>query len=284
MMPVRLVVLSSIFAAILGLIIGASCFAPPDLLNPQVGAYEAAKKERTANPEGESENAALVRYTYWLTAFTALLAMATIGLGGATLGLYFTGEKQIRSSEKAANASARQAKIAEDVLTKLERPYIFVSGVNRFIHDPETDEFFIEYTIGNYGKLPAIIVAPSIGFVVDNNSKPPRPTFTDENHEVLISPILEAGKTRILREYLPINTGERGVFVEAAMGASSDGAPNGRVYPNVTRTDGFELFFRAIVPYRGPFGGAYGTTVMWWYYSERATFVVRGDERYNHIT
>jgi hypothetical protein len=37
----------------------------------------------------------LADYTFWLMLFTAILAVATIGLGIATVGLYLTGEKQI---------------------------------------------------------------------------------------------------------------------------------------------------------------------------------------------
>jgi hypothetical protein len=47
-----------------------------------------------AKPENESEKA-LVEYTFWLMLFTGVLALATVGLGSATVGLYFTGQQQI---------------------------------------------------------------------------------------------------------------------------------------------------------------------------------------------
>jgi hypothetical protein len=62
----------------------------------------------------EEIDEALARYTWWLMAFTAALAIATIGLGGATYGLYRTGEKQLRFLRESSAAQSRdmQASVA----------------------------------------------------------------------------------------------------------------------------------------------------------------------------
>ena len=61
-----------------------------------------------------------------------------------------------RAAQKSANAASPQAKIAEAAFIQLERPYIFIFDVKEFHLDGETSEFFVEYSVANYGKMPAI--------------------------------------------------------------------------------------------------------------------------------
>jgi hypothetical protein len=49
----------------------------------------------------QKSDEALTEYTLWLMAFTGVLAVATIGLGAATVGLYLTGEKQVDLTRRA---------------------------------------------------------------------------------------------------------------------------------------------------------------------------------------
>jgi hypothetical protein len=82
------------------------------LYGPQAAAqYMKAAEQRAAEHDAKSKkeetDEALAYYTLWLMVFTGILAIATIGLGGATLGLYFTGEKQIAHNAKIAAAQSR---------------------------------------------------------------------------------------------------------------------------------------------------------------------------------
>ena len=54
-----------------------------------------------AQTEKEKTDEALAEYTLFLMVFTGILAIATIGLGAATVGLYMTGEKQVELTRKA---------------------------------------------------------------------------------------------------------------------------------------------------------------------------------------
>jgi hypothetical protein len=100
----------SIFALVLGFALGGSFFwgvYGPNVTATQAdAAYEQHVSE--APPEKESAEEALAHYTWWLTTFTCILAFATIGLGAATVGLYLTGEKQIKLSQRASLRQFRQ--------------------------------------------------------------------------------------------------------------------------------------------------------------------------------
>jgi hypothetical protein len=62
----------------------------------------------TSHGAGERVDEPLVRYTYWLTVFTAVLAFATIGLWLATLGLYFAGERNLKFAKETSDRQAAQ--------------------------------------------------------------------------------------------------------------------------------------------------------------------------------
>jgi hypothetical protein len=67
------------------------------------------QKQRGGNSESQKESAeeAIARYNKWLSIFTAILAVATLGLGGATVGIYFAGEKAVRETRRIGEAQTR---------------------------------------------------------------------------------------------------------------------------------------------------------------------------------
>jgi hypothetical protein len=69
----------------------------------------------------EATNAALADYTKWLMRYTGLLFAATLAMGIATIGLYFTGEKQIG----VAKDSAEAAKLNAEALINAERAHLY---------------------------------------------------------------------------------------------------------------------------------------------------------------
>ena len=76
---------------------------------------------------------------------------------------------------EAARAATRQAKVAEDTLVKRERPYIFIYNVSALLEDTETNEFYVSYSVSNFGNIPAIIEGAWIGFEFSNAGAPPSP-------------------------------------------------------------------------------------------------------------
>jgi hypothetical protein len=288
----------------------------------------AAQKERAASPEGSKESAeeAIARYNKWLTIFTAVLAVATVGLGVATVGLYFAGERQLRhaqteahrarvwrlrdderlreqiaiarqnadAAQKSAEASIQQAKIAENALVQLERPYIFIFGVRGIKQDVASQDFFVEYTVANYGKMPAIIEAPHIGFDISDRAEPPMPPLLHDSHNLMASPILQAGEQRKnIRAYFPAGMvgPEINVIVEAVRAADVEpnsilsGAeePPETVFPTFNIPEGFDIFFRALIRYRGPLSAAHETGAVWLYNPGTFEFVIRGGEEHNYV-
>jgi hypothetical protein len=130
-------------------------------------------------------------FTLWLVAFTGVLAISTIGLGWATLGLYKTGERQIRlnaetaatqsrdmqdsiaASMIAANAASQSAEVAEQTLLASGRPLILLEMLNTdnigfaLGTHPSMDIRFV-----NHGSAPAILKVCFIE-LLDNPPAPP---------------------------------------------------------------------------------------------------------------
>jgi hypothetical protein len=234
----------------------------------------------------------------WLTHdaagfFTVCLAV----VGGGQLVLFYVQLKLIRESlvdaQKAADASAkganaaegaaqaagRQAKIAEESFSKLERPYVFIFDVHRFGRNQRSGEFSVGYKVANYGKIPAIIEQPHIGFVVDNRGWPPVPVLMNEDHGLMTNPILQPGEVRSFNELLPEGMSDGGAIIEL----DAAGNPTGNSSPSIVQTEGFQTFFRGVVKYRGPFTHGHETSATWWYFAEIHQFVSRGGEEYNYV-
>jgi hypothetical protein len=267
----------------------------------------AEQKERAANAEGpkESTDQAIARYNKWLTIFTAILAVATVGLGFATVGLYFVSQRQLRHAEvearrarawrlrdderlreqidiarQNANAASQQARAAEAALTQLERPYLFIFGVRAIKQGAESSSFFVEYTIANYGKMPAIIEGPHIGFEISDRGAPPMPLLLFDGHSLMTSPIMQAGEQRIgIKEYVP--AGMVGPDVVVHIDRINGESEVGPMF--VTPGEDFDVFFRAVIQYRGPFTSGHETGAVWLYNHATYEFAVRGGEEYNYI-
>jgi hypothetical protein len=78
---------------------------------PSIQNYSETAENRSTSShsieEREKPEEALARYTWWLTAFTCVLAFATIGLGAATLWLCLASERQFRLARDEFVASHR---------------------------------------------------------------------------------------------------------------------------------------------------------------------------------
>ena len=159
-----------------------------------------------------------------------------------------------------ADATTRQAMAAEAALVQLERPYVFIFGVRGIKQDQQTHDFFVEYTVANYGKMPAIIEGPHIGFEISERAEPPT--------------ILQAGEQRKkTRAYFSAGMvgDDINVVIETVRAADVDPnailagkeEPPETVVPIFTIPDGFDIFFRAAIRYRGPFTADHETGAVW---------------------
>lgn len=238
--------------------------------------------------------------------FTIVLALSTIGLWLATNKLWAAGEDQRKSSERIAERQRRSAEriatwqrmsdrsanqaahagvaiamksaaLAERALTELERPWVFVFDVSRPKNEV-ADDFFIEYTVANYGKMPAIIERPYIGFVFsDADGLPQAATYPNEDHSLVAAPIMKAGEERRIREYFPVNPQTPVAFQVINEGTNEQALV---AVPSVDLSPNQNLWFRAEISYRGPSSKGHKTGANW-LYRHPWDLVIRGDE-YNY--
>lgn len=159
-----------LFAFGMGFALGGSVFWAvfgPNVTDEQA---RASYEQRLANPdpgenpkrEGERWKGLPKPEEPWLAAFTAVLAVATIGLGIATVGLYRTGERQL-------DLIRRNAKL-QDVNTRiLQRAYISVQPGG--IAERSLKGSHPNIVIHNAGNLPARHISWTINCVVDNERR-----------------------------------------------------------------------------------------------------------------
>jgi hypothetical protein len=211
--------------------------------------------------------------TWWQQA-SEPISLFTLGLilvGLAQLLLFLWQLRLIRESltdakeaaqagTAAANAASRQAKVAEESLAKLERPYLFVFNVSPLKVKENEQEYghwlTVTYTVANYGKIPAVIKHAQAGLSVFTEPQSPPPL--DYHHNMVASPIFAAGEAR------PDN--------QASMqwdgGVLNDEYEN--LFPDLGKE---ELFFWVIITYRGPFSDQHETRACWRYDEDTNRFI-----------
>jgi hypothetical protein len=141
----------------------------------------ATKQEQATNSNLTKETAeeAIARYNKYLAIFTGILAVAIVGLGLATIGLYLAGEKQIAVAKESADA----AKLNAQALIEVERAHLFIvvrsdnvhiatRGVRFYgdansanMHDAQIMPPALEFAIRNTGRSAAIMHAVSYQLV-----------------------------------------------------------------------------------------------------------------------
>jgi hypothetical protein len=152
-----------------------------------------------------------------------------------------------------STASSRQARVAEDTLNKIERPYLFVFNVSHLkvehgdYQGEEYSRMFVTYSVANYGKLPAVIEDMQVSLSVF--TEPLSPANFDFNHPLANSAVLVPGEPR--------NDLDEGL--EWNDFGSDEG---GNDIPNLGSND---LFFWVVIRYRGTFSGGHVTRACWRY-------------------
>jgi hypothetical protein len=84
-----------------------------------------------ANPSDK----AIARYTKWLAIFTLFLVLATIGL-------FVSGERAVRVGNRSADAAHQSARIAEDSLIKLQRAFVGLQQIRYLSHIGPDDKIW----------------------------------------------------------------------------------------------------------------------------------------------
>lgn len=197
-----------------------------------------------------------------------LIAWIQIAVGLGTLaGLAWT-LKYTRDTARAGQASADAA---EKTLNAVERPYVFLSGVHSIGSQEHMGDwnFFIDYSIANHGKTPAIIesMSGSISF----EAEPAEPKEVTHGHTTKIVPIFKSGESRETWFWCP---DEHIRFKHVG-----DGSGDVIEIAHPT-TDNF--FFRLVVRYKGPFTSEHETSGCWTWNEKEHCLVPYGGEDYNY--
>jgi hypothetical protein len=142
------------YAALMGILVGGSIdyalFAPQNYSGgtPQ----NTAADEKSFKEREQTTNEALADYTKWLMRYTGLLFLATLGMGIATLGLYASGQDQIR--------------LAREEFLSTHRPKLVIRNVHivreHIAGWPVGSSFGVRYDLVNVGDTPATIVGTTM--------------------------------------------------------------------------------------------------------------------------
>lgn len=218
-----------------------------------------------------SDSAAKPEQKNWWNDPVADFTLGLVFVGLFQAGLFYVQLRLIRESLEdakqaadattdAAAAATRQAKVAEDSLTKLERPYIFIFNLSPLSVD-ELEEgdgaiLSVTYSVANYGKIPAIIKFAQATMAVGEN--PPFPDRLPESHTLIAAPILAAGEARHdIAQHLIWSEGT--AFDE-----------DGSIIPSIPEHK--VLFLWIIITYRGPFTDQHETRACWIYNENTGRF------------
>jgi hypothetical protein len=214
--------------------------------------------------------------TIVIAAFTVLLAVRTGSLFKETAGLREAADSQrddtlqlIAATKDAADAAKRSADVAERMLVDAERPYLFVFGVARFKYAKDSEwgeSAFVEYTVANYGRTPAIIEDARADFLIPGVGTIDNVGPVLEDHPLFIVPIIAPGTIRGPIEHhrwsvTNVDNPESHVELKFTRMQIEDGTEE--VTPILK--DKESLYFRVVLRYRGPFTKGHETSACWLY-------------------
>ncbi len=194
----------------------------------------------------------------------AQVVIGFVGFIALIWNLYYV-RQSTRAAIDAATAAGIQAQTAEDALTKLQRPYIFLTDVRRLAGTPRLP--VVHCVVTNHGQAPAVIEWS--GASISQGLSPAAPERDGDDHPFVISPILNANERRSVQAAdgpLPLKT----IDLQVSGGVQSVIVPN---------WDGpEELFFWIRIKYRGPLTAGHESSGCWRYDRDGYRFVRHGDE------
>jgi hypothetical protein len=218
----------------------------------------------------------------FFTAWLVMVGFAQAGLFLWQLRYMGKGMKDAtiaaRAAQRSAVATIAQAKVARDSAIKLQRPYIFVFGVSELL--ATTTEFYVNYTVANYGAIPAILEDVFVGFIFSDRGALDVPSRIWDDHDLSIGPIFEASEKRgPLAEFVPNGIATGGSIV---VPDGSGGFERARTLPDWDVPPGSDIFFRVVIRYRGPFSSGHETSATWLCDRGSPQLIQRGGEDYNY--
>lgn len=185
----------------------------------------------------------------WLTAGLVVVGFGQLLMFRRQLDAMKQG---LNDAARTARAAVSQAEIAEKTFKNLERPYLFVSGVERLEIDPASVgglEPFVRYNVANYGKIPAIIEEVYVGNCSSHTGGPHIAPLVDLKNPLMSHRIVAPGEVRSdIREL-------------ACTGVNFTYPSSSEVTPELA--DGESYFVDVLIRYRGPFTEGHVTRACW---------------------
>jgi hypothetical protein len=217
-------------------------------------------------------------YAEFIAALAAIaIAWFTLSLRESTDKLWKASEHQLRAMRQSifattlgSRAAAKQAKLAQETFEKLERPYLYVSGVTIFQINEDSIDPFVTYDVANHGKVAAKVEAVYIHNSPGTSAEPDNALLIDLVEEPMLTRIFGPGETKLaLTNYAPIGLNWQYIV------------PN-KPFPVLSRDE--EWFFYVEVHYGGPFTKGHTTKACWRYDRSLWAFVESNDDRFNLMT
>jgi hypothetical protein len=220
-------------------------------------------------------------YTLVLSIFTAVLAVVAI------VQIRFLA----RADETAgisAEAARKSADVAEKILVDAERPYIFVFGVSYFKAVREQDGRLIpsiEYSVANYGKMPAIVDYVTVDFFFDDADELIFPeTDWISDSQIVKSPVFRPGELRQkitckLDRFDSIDSDDLSKITFAYFNIDHSGYPHRVPWASPQIPGKRTLKFKVVINYSGPFTKGHETSACWTYYQGSEVFSLEDKAR-----
>ena len=187
--------------------------------------------------------------------------VAVVGVIAIVLVLWF--------ARRAAQAAAKAAGAAEKAVLDLERPYVFVHGVDGV--DAPTEDGHnprILFNISNNGRLAARIDTISIACGPETNGTLP-PLKMQDRHALLQHPVLSADE-------------ERRQLVYDLPGETSATRHDGNPGADCDLEDG--MIFQVLIEYRGSAGQPHETGQVWKYHKQSRGWSEVADPHHSYMT
>jgi hypothetical protein len=236
----------------------------------QVAATGQKVTEETAARERQ-----LIEYTGKTADYTgaiALLALAALIVSIAQAWFFWRQLNHMREGMRDAATVARATQVSADIADKtfqrIQRPYIFISGIGAITHDGFDDKSFVEYSVVNHGQIPAVIEDVQTSFACLPQDFPDPTLQAELDHELFVHDVVGAGKRRPrIKVFAP--EGMRWVY-EARQ----------RMAPMVEPNE--YLFVRVVIKYRGPFTSGHETSACWKYDGYTNSFIAYRHDQYTY--
>jgi hypothetical protein len=179
------------------------------------GQSASAQSEHTTDPETIEERhqtteEAIAYYNKWLMFFTAVLAAATVGLGTATVGLYFASERQLSLAKETADRQAaeiqKQLRLTREYIefARLEfnathRPHLVIRETHMLIPTGRNPTAGVRFIVANAGSGAADVIASFV--ILEFNDAAILLPLQPPDHSNSIGPIrIEPGES-VEREF-----------------------------------------------------------------------------------